>query len=369
MLYKLLKSTTAKLFILVCTIFFTLIISALLFNSQVAKLKKQIDNIYFGNFIPIVKLHLIKDEFQVIIDCKKNNKACDYSKEKTNITEEWNYYFNAYKKPDEKVVVDSINEDFEKAFSQETIELFSHILARVDFLIKYEMNQAFKQRKNFVEDYENMQDYLFYNIVLILILAFLIVVFIVLQIIKKDKQLTVLNKKYKIDSITDSLTELYNRKHFDNIFDNMPFIANANNWYCAFIMLDIDYFKQYNDTYGHDAGDEALKQVSYAIKEYFSKKFEFVFRLGGEEFGVILFDIDKDILEICLKEINKRVVKLQIEHKNSKMLDVISISAGAVIYEPNSYVSGNRLYKLADESLYKAKQNGRNQYHIYKKED
>ena len=111
---------------------------------------------------------------------------------------------------------------------------------------------------------------------------------------------------------------------------------------------------------------EALKKVALTIKEYFNKKYEFTFRLGGEEFGVVLFDISKDILENCLKEMNKRVLELQIEHKNSKILPVLSISMGAIIYEPNSYISANKLYKQADECLYESKQNGRNQYHIYK---
>jgi diguanylate cyclase (GGDEF)-like protein len=162
------------------------------------------------------------------------------------------------------------------------------------------------------------------------------------------------------------MTKLYNRKYFDTIFDNMPFIANANNWQCAFIMIDIDFFKQYNDTYGHDMGDDALKKVSSVLKEYFDKKYEFVFRLGGEEFGVVLFDIDNNILEECLKDINRKIIELNIEHKGSKILEVLSISIGAIIYEPNSYISANKLYKKADECLYESKQNGRNQYHISK---
>ena len=162
------------------------------------------------------------------------------------------------------------------------------------------------------------------------------------------------------------MTKLYNRKYFDTIFDNMPFIANENNWKCAFIMFDIDYFKQYNDTYGHDKGDVTLKEVAITLKDYFNKKYDFVFRLGGEEFGVVLFDIDEDILENYLKDVNNKILELQIEHKNSKILDVVSISIGAVIYEPHTYVSANKLYKQADDCLYKSKENGRNQYHIQK---
>ena len=366
MISNFLKSTTVKLIILVCTVLITLIFSSFLFNTQIDNLKKQVDNIYFGNLIPIVKLQIILDNYQEIISCKTNKHNCIIEKEKNVILQEWNYYYQAFKNKDERVVVDTINAEIINSFNEKRIEVLKNILNRVDFLIQYETQIAFKERKKFLEDYENMKSYLFYSILTILLLSFIVIAYIILQVIKKDKQLTILNTKYKMDSITDSMTKLHNRKYFDNIFDNMPFIANANNWRCAFIMVDIDYFKQYNDTYGHDMGDVALKKVASTLKEYFDKKYEFVFRLGGEEFGVILFDVDEDSLENCLKDINYKILELEIEHKNSKILDIVSISMGAIIYEPHTYISANKLYKLADECLYKSKENGRNQYHIYK---
>ena len=366
MIFKLLKSTAVKLLLLVCTALSTLILSSFLFNSQIDGLKKQIDILYFGNLIPIVKLQIIADKYKEIESCKKIKINCNFKEEEQIIFQEWSYYISSYKNAEEKIVVDTINEEIINSFKENKLQNFKNILKRIDFLIKYETQVAFKERKNFLEDYEKMKSYLFFNMLLILLISFSIIVYIIFQVIKKDRQLTVLNKKYKLDSITDSMTNLHNRKYFDTIFDNMPFISNANNWKCAFIMIDIDYFKQYNDTYGHDMGDEALKKIALTIKEYFNKKYEFTFRLGGEEFGVVLFDISKDILENCLKEMNKRVLELQIEHKNSKILPVLSISMGAIIYEPNSYISANKLYKQADECLYESKQNGRNQYHIYK---
>ena len=366
MISNFLKSTTVKLIILVCTVLVTLIFSSFLFNTQIDNLKKQVDNIYFGNLIPIVKLQIILDNYQEIISCKTNKHNCIIEKEKNVILQEWNYYYQAFKNKDERVVVDTINAEIINSFNEKRIEVLKNILNRVDFLIQYETQIAFKERKKFLEDYENMKSYLFYSILTILLLSFIVIAYIILQVIKKDKQLTILNTKYKMDSITDSMTKLHNRKYFDNIFDNMPFIANANNWRCAFIMVDIDYFKQYNDTYGHDMGDVALKKVASTLKEYFDKKYEFVFRVGGEEFGVILFDVDEGSLENCLKDINYKILELEIEHKNSKILDIVSISMGAIIYEPHTYISANKLYKLADECLYKSKENGRNQYHIYK---
>ncbi len=364
-----LKSTITKLLLLVFTVFMALIFSAVLFNSQVEKLKKQIDLLYFGDFIPVVKLQAIKSDFEKIIICISKNKNCDISKEKSSIKEEWNYYFSSFKTQKEKEVIDTINIDFIKSFEENSIEKYQKNLTSVDFLIKYETKQAFTQRKSFLEEYEQMQNYIFYNILFILIFAFLIVVFIVFQIVKRDKQLQILNKKYHFESITDSLTSLYNRKHFDTIFDSMTFISNENLWNSALVIIDIDYFKLYNDTYGHDSGDTALKNVALCINEHFSKKYEYSFRLGGEEFGAILFNIDENSLKNYLEELNNKVVKLQIEHKNSRICDFVSISIGAVIYEANSYISANRLYKMADESLYEAKNSGRNQYKIYKKEE
>lgn len=363
---KLLKSTTVKLLFLVFIVVTSLISSTLLFNKQIDNLKEQIDKLYFGNFIPIVKLRIIYDNYQKIITCRTMKYICDFKDEQTSIEQEWDYYYKAYKTDEERIVVNAINDQIIDSFKSNKLYKFKDVAKQIDFLIDYETKVAFKQRKEFTQDYVNMKDYLFYSIVLILICAFALIAYIILQVVKKDNQLRILNKKYRIDSITDGMTKVYNRKYFDNIFDNMPFISNANNWECAFIMIDIDFFKQYNDTYGHDKGDETLIKVAQTLKEYFNKQYEFVFRLGGEEFGIILFDINKGIVEDCLKDINKKILELKIEHKNSKILNIVSISIGAIIYEPNSYISANKLYKKADECLYASKQNGRNQYHITK---
>lgn len=363
---RIFKSTTFKLIVLVIVVVLSLISSTLLFNNQIDKLKNQIDKLYFGNFVPIVKLRIISDNYQKIITCRTLKYFCDFKSEQDIITQEWDYYFNTYKTNDERIVVEAINEQIIDAFKSNKLHKFKNVRKRIEFLVDYETKVAFKQRKVFIEEYKQMKNSLFYSNVLILVLAFVLIAYIIIQVIKKDNQLRILNKKYRIDSITDGMTKVYNRKYFDNIFDNMPFISNANNWECAFIMIDIDFFKQYNDTYGHDKGDETLIKVAQTLKEYFNKQYEFVFRLGGEEFGIILFDINKGIVEDCLKDINKKILELKIEHKNSKILNIVSISIGAIIYEPNSYISANKLYKKADECLYASKQNGRNQYHITK---
>ena len=352
-----------KLIVLLFVIFTTLISASLIFNSQIDKLKVQIDNIYFGNFMPMLKLQKVVSNYRDLIFCiKKSEFNCSIIKHERQILDNWNYYNEGYKTDEERAVVDSIDKEINQSLKNKRLKNLYASISKVDFLINYETDEANKQRKDFLKKYTKMKDYLFYNIIAIIIFSFSIIIYIFFQIFKKDNQLTILSKKYKIDSITDGMTKLYNRSYFDTLFDNLPFIANANKWQCAFIMFDIDFFKQYNDTYGHDMGDKTLIAVANVLKKYFNKEYEYVFRLGGEEFGVILFDTNKEIVENCLQEINKKVVDLNIEHKTSQALDVVSISIGAIIYEPDSYVSANKLYKIADENLYKSKQSGRNKY-------
>ena len=362
---RIFDSVSFKLVLLLVTIIMMLVTASFIFNSQIENLKKHIDRIYFGNFVPVTNLQNISLNYKDMIICLQNKeKLCSIKKSQKNIETNWNDYFKAYKTNQERKVVDTINEDIQVSFMDKNAMKYTIMIQKINFLIDYEIKNAKKQRIEFLNSYENMKKLLFYNIIALVVFSFAIFIYLTYSIIKKDNHLTILNKKYKIESITDSMTMLYNRGYFDTIFDSIPAVSNANKWETAFVMFDIDFFKQYNDTYGHDMGDKTLKAVANELKKYFNKEYEYVFRLGGEEFGAILFDIDQEILENCLKAINKLIEYLKIEHKESKVSEFVTISIGSVIYEPGSNISPNRLYKLADEKLYKSKQNGRNQYTI-----
>ena len=364
------KSISFKLIALSVIIILSLFISSFMFNSQIDKLKKNIDYIYFGNYVPVLKLYSIEENYKDLIVCMRTHKKCNRDPFFKKIKLDWKYYNNSYKDIDERKLVSKIDKKVATSLNYKTkISSYKNRIKDIEFLKEYEKKIAYKKRQAFIKEYAQMKDYLFYNMIALISVSLLIVSFIIYSIIKKDNQLKILTKKYKLESITDAMTNLYNRKYFDKIFDNMPFISNANQWKTAFVMFDIDFFKQYNDTYGHDMGDITLKAVASTLKSYFNKEYEYVFRLGGEEFGVVLFDIDEIILQECLKDVNKTIESLNIEHKNSKISKVVTISIGAVIYHPHSYVSCNRLYKLADECLYTSKQNGRNQFTIYNEGD
>ena len=300
-----------------------------------------------------------------LIICMQDNRRCSKKPYLKNISNNWDKYYKIYKTIEEKIVVNSVNKDLELSLSKyKNKKYFKKMLKKIDFLVEYEIEGAYKQRRVFLEEYSNMKDYLMYALLALTFVTLFIIILIIDSIIKKDNHLNFLNKKYKLDSITDGMTKLNNRKYFDTIFDQLPNLSKQKNWQSAFFMFDIDHFKQYNDTYGHDMGDIALKKVANVLKDYFDKELEYVFRLGGEEFGVILFDTNIETCETCLRDINKKIVELQIEHKTSLVLDVISISTGAVIFKPNSNLSSNKLYKMADKKLYLSKENGRNTYTI-----
>ena len=96
MKFQLFKSVTFKLILLVLVVLFALISASLLFNSQIDRLKNQIDNLYFANFVPVVKLENIQDNYKEIISCRTLKYVCDFKKEQKIILDEWAYYYNSY---------------------------------------------------------------------------------------------------------------------------------------------------------------------------------------------------------------------------------------------------------------------------------
>jgi diguanylate cyclase (GGDEF)-like protein len=129
-------------------------------------------------------------------------------------------------------------------------------------------------------------------------------------------------------------------------------------------MIDIDFFKQYNDTYGHDAGDIALKKVAYVLDSCLDKDYEYSFRLGGEEFGIIIFNTNLKYVQYTLNNIRHELHKLQIPHTASKT-GVLTLSMGVLIVDETTYkLSTKELYNIADKKLYHSKENGRDQYTI-----
>jgi len=348
-----------KLLALPVIVLMALLYTSFLFSSEIDKLKAQIDNIYFGNFIPVHKLHIIKEEYKNIINNKKS-----FTTSKNIILENWDYYNSQYKTEQERSVVNKVNKQVKNSFKKRTNRFYRHMLTQIDLLIQYEVQSASSQRKKFLDKYESVRSYLFYNQIFIIVFTALFVIFTVISFTKNYNRLEYLMNKYKSDSITDGLTGLYNRKYFDTIMDETTAISYDNDWESAFVMIDIDFFKQYNDTYGHDAGDVALKTVSNVLDTLFAKEYDYVFRLGGEEFGIIIFNTNQSELEKRLKSLQNAIAAQKIKHSSSKT-GFLTLSMGIVIIDNKIYsMTRSEIYKLADKKLYQSKEYGRNQYTI-----
>jgi diguanylate cyclase (GGDEF)-like protein len=180
------------------------------------------------------------------------------------------------------------------------------------------------------------------------------------RLLELDAQrLTLLSEELHLLSTTDSLTGMANRRHFENCYDSEWRRAVRAQDSLAIIMIDIDFFKNYNDEYGHQGGDECLRQVSSALMLYAQRSGELIARYGGEEFIVLLPKISlasaQHIAETMCGEVNQ----LDIEHKASEQKRV-TISLGVAAMIPSLQDDPDALIKDADRMLYQAKADGRN---------
>lgn len=159
----------------------------------------------------------------------------------------------------------------------------------------------------------------------------------------------------------DPLTHLANRRKFDKVFDVEWRRALRNKEPLSVCMIDIDFFKGYNDSLGHDEGDICLEQVASAISKSSSRGGELAARYGGEEFIVLLPHCDEHNVYQSGENIRQAVEALEIRHPDSKVASVVTISVGcATLYPSDNKYMKKDLVKFADEALYKAKDNGRN---------
>ncbi len=177
------------------------------------------------------------------------------------------------------------------------------------------------------------------------------------MVIKTD---ITLEKEFERLSIKDSLTNAYNRRYFNEKLEEYLSISKRDNRRASFLMFDIDYFKLYNDNYGHLKGDEVLKKISNAVQKTLKRPDDLFFRLGGEEFG-ILFKSDDNITAIKFAEIIKKSIdELEIEHKFSKISNYVTVSIGLYTALRDDNINTDKIYQLVDDLLYEAKHKGRN---------
>ena len=157
----------------------------------------------------------------------------------------------------------------------------------------------------------------------------------------------------------DGLTGVFNRRCFDEQLATEWRRASRNASSLGLLMLDIDHFKRYNDRYGHQQGDDALRQVATAIKASLLRPGDLAARYGGEEFACILPATDFEGALSVAQRIAANVRSLQLEHADSPTAPVVTLSIGVALARPEPDASPEALLALADEQLYRAKHSGR----------
>lgn len=189
---------------------------------------------------------------------------------------------------------------------------------------------------------------------------------------RKETEKELLNAKNKAEgladalsilSLRDALTGIANRRGFDEFLSNAWSRAMRTHRPVSLIMADADYFKSYNDHYGHLKGDEVLREIAATIEQRCRRGSDLVARYGGEEFAVVLPDTDLKQAHIVAEQIRLAVQQLKIPHEESTIDGHVSISLGVASMIPNRDIHCPDLIEQADQALYAAKAAGRNRTH------
>lgn len=190
---------------------------------------------------------------------------------------------------------------------------------------------------------------------------------LVRHVYKETSQLRNYNNQLQVLSSYDSLTGIANRRFFDQHLAKEWEGAVISSSWLSLILIDIDFFKNFNDTYGHQAGDRCLAEVASALHASLNRSSDFVARYGGEEFAVILPDTDCRGAMLVAEKLRREIENLRIPHAKSAVADYVTVSIGVSSTMPVQYNNPEKLIAEADDALYSAKRAGRNRVMHYVK--
>lgn len=178
---------------------------------------------------------------------------------------------------------------------------------------------------------------------------------------KRERVLQSRTDKLSREAVVDGLTGVYNRKYFDQKLRAELERAQRGQTPVSLLMLDVDSFKAYNDTYGHPAGDRVLIAIADAVREQVNRATDVLARYGGEEFAAVLPASDKLGGQVIAEKIRRAVEALGIPHSASTVGQHVTVSIGVACLDARMHCTAPELLELADRALYDAKRNGRNQ--------
>jgi diguanylate cyclase (GGDEF)-like protein len=186
-----------------------------------------------------------------------------------------------------------------------------------------------------------------------------------IQQVRLYAQLETANQELTRLATSDGLTQVANRRHFDEFFHHEWQRMLREQLPLSLILCDIDFFKAFNDTYGHPMGDDCLRQVAQSLQSVIKRSTDLAARYGGEEFAIILPNTDLDGAEWVAQNIQAAVQRLKLPHKNSKISDLVTVSMGITSTIPVPFIRPDMMITAADRALYQAKEDGRNCYRTF----
>jgi diguanylate cyclase (GGDEF)-like protein len=173
-------------------------------------------------------------------------------------------------------------------------------------------------------------------------------------------ELSAANRRLEQVSLLDGLTGIANRRHFDNFLAHQVAHARRRREPCSLVLCDLDFFKPYNDTYGHLAGDECLRSIARVLNGCCRRDTDLAARYGGEEFVLVLPDTPLAGAQIVAERARQDLAALAIPHTGSQPFGIVTLSAGIGVFAPETDHEPQSLIARADEALYRAKETGRN---------
>lgn len=357
-------------------------------------IKKGVDTLYFGSLIPSGHLHAILDAYNTgVIDTVHQTATGTMTVEAGahrirsalgKVESHWREYSQIYKNPREAELVAATRElmhatnrqiaiilaELEDGRSEELAKLAEEHLypavapmrSIIEELARYEFQagRVEKDRANTLYDITlgKVTSVLFFVLLFSTVLAVLIMV----RVHRQQRDLEKLNAELVRMSITDGLTGLHNRRYFDSVFPREMNRAKRQKNPLALMILDVDFFKKYNDTYGHQAGDRVLERVGEALGNSFRRAGDYAFRLGGEEFGVLLTEGAPEHVEKIGEKVCEAIRELKIPHRQNDAAETVTISVGIAYLADATGHFCKEVYHVADEALYAAKEGGRNRF-------
>lgn len=234
---------------------------------------------------------------------------------------------------------------------EEIIDGFMKILHRLQ-------QNMYESRESAFSSYVNNSQYRNVLIASIILASFLVLVWVMQRMFSIENRL-------KTISMTDALTGIANRRSFDEKIQSECKRSKRAKEALTLLLIDVDYFKNFNDYYGHQKGDECLLKVAQTINKHARRANDLAARVGGEEFALIFPGIDKNNALRIADSIVDEISKKRIPHLKSEISDHLTISIGVASIMPANDENWEQLISKADAALYQSKERGRNQANLY----